>query len=158
MKWLYVGVCISAMLMVRCAGSLGAELAEVGTDMPREELAGVAMFPDGVTPIGNLPVRVWSVDKQKMVYRTRTDADGLFHVPIIRVGRYYLFVGRAKININVLLSSGMALSQNNDIVVVLPYRMMVSSMPLVEPVLFAPLLFAPLSGLGIPPNKKVVSP
>jgi len=143
------------MLMVRCVSSLGAEAAGVDTDLPREEMVGVALFPDGVTPIENLPVRVWSVDKQKMVYRTRTDADGLFRVPVIRVGRYYLFVGRARVNINVLLSNEMAGSQNNDIVVILPYRMMVSSVSLGEPVLFAPLLFAPLA---LPPNKKVVSP
>ena len=117
-----------------------------------DDIAGVALYPDGETPVRDLPVRIWSIDRQRMIYRTSTDNDGVFEVPAMRVGRCYIFVGRVKVDIQVVRAGRTDLHQRHDIVVVVPHGMLVSAAPQIMDVLIAPLIMQP------PAEPRVVSP
>jgi len=151
--------CLLAVETILVAGTLagvgwGAEPADVPTPVVREEIVGVALRPDGVTPIGDLPVRLWSVDRQEMIYRTRTKPDGTFRIPRLRSEHYYAFVGRVRVNLKMIAPDDEGeWHQNHDLIVVLPTRILVSASPLVSDLMIAPLLMN-----AIPKKPRIVSP
>lgn len=117
-----------------------------------EEVVGIALYSDGVTPVIDLPVRVWSIKKNRMVSRTRTDDSGIFRVPEFDPGDCYMFVGRVKISMKVLQKDTAAAWQRHDVVVVLPDRFLVAGPPRLTDVLVAPVL------MQLPLREEVVSP
>ncbi|MCK5850833.1 MAG: hypothetical protein KAH23_07950 [Kiritimatiellae bacterium] len=133
-----------------CTGH--AEDLEPHMSLTPEEIVGVALFPDGETPVVNLPVRMWDMAAKKFVYRTRTNKHGVFNVPQLGKGLRSLFVGRVKIDLCVLKRETSGAPQHHDIVVVIPRKMIVSSHPGLLDVIIAPLLITPPD---LPP---VVSP
>ena len=117
-----------------------------------DDIVGVALYPDGETPVKDLPVRVWSIDRQRMIYRTSTDEDGVFEVPEIRLGRCCIFVGRVRVDLRVVRAGRTDLHQRHDIVVVVPHGMLVSAAPRIMDILIAPLI------MQAPAEPRVVSP
>lgn len=119
-----------------------------------DRILGVVLYPDGVTPVGDLPIRIWSVARNKMIYRTATAADGSFSIPALEDGDCYVFVGRLRIDMKVLKARADALWQANDMVIVLPRGLIVSSSvtPKLFDVMLVPLVVRP------PQSPKVVSP
>jgi len=91
----------------------------VNIELIAENIVGNVIYQDGVTPVADLPVRIWSKDKQKMVFRTRTDKSGVFKLPRQSQGESYIFVGQVKIDMKILSQGGNMLVQNHDLVVVL---------------------------------------
>jgi len=130
--------CRLAIETLLVAGTLAGvgwatEPADIPTPVVREEIVGVALRPDGITPIGDLPVRLWSVDRQEMIYRIRTKPDGTFRIPALRSEHYYLFVGRVRVNLKMIAPDDEAeWHQYHDLVVVLPNRVLVNASPLVS--------------------------
>jgi hypothetical protein len=104
-----------------------AENGEPHAELLPNDIAGVVLGPDGETPIEDLPVRVWSVDRRRYLYRTKTDKDGMFDIPRMRTGRCYLLVGGVKIDLRILSRRAGSLMQHHDIVIALPRRMVVAS-------------------------------
>ena len=146
--------------MTTCALA-GAALAEAPADgFPVEwaarEITGVVVFSDGETPVRDLPVKIWSLDRKKMIYRSRTDQDGGFRVPRVTDERCYLFVGQVKINMRFLSGPQGAPVQDHDVVVALSRPYVTASAPTASPqllnVLIAPALMRP------PDAPSVVSP
>ena len=152
---------------------LGAESSDVPTSLVKEEIVGVALRPDGVTPIGDLPVRLWSVDRQEMIYRTRTKPDGSFRIPTLRSEHYYIFVGRVRVNLKMIAADDEAeWHQYHDLIVILPNRILVSASPLVSDLIIAlptrilvgaspsvsDVIIAPLIVPVVPRPPSVVSP
>lgn len=111
-----------------------------------QPVVGVVLYPDGETPVPDLTVHVWSVAKERFVYRTRTDHEGGFEIPWMREGRGYIFVGNVKIDLQIVPSDAGGAVQRHDVVVVVPRKMIVGSAgPRLIHVLSAPLLMtAPL--------------
>jgi hypothetical protein len=119
------------------------------------ECVGVVLHGDGETPVARLPVRLWSVDKARFVYRTRTDPGGVFYVPRLATGRSYLMVGQIKIDLEVSSESGTpgaVVGQQHDIIVAMPRRALVIGEQVLYDVLVAPLL------LRQPERPNIVSP
>jgi len=108
---------------------LSAAEPETHMVVEQEEIVGIVVRPDGETPIEKMPVRVWSVESQKITHRTRTDVNGIFHIPRQKVGQALIFVGRVKIDLRILIKDANMVGQHHDIVVVMPHRMLIASLP-----------------------------
>lgn len=109
--------------------------------LPSESVVGVVLYPDGATPVPDLSVHVWSVAKERFVYRTRTNSEGGFEIPWMREGRSYILVGDIKVDLQVVAPEAGTVGQRHDIVVVVPRKMMIGSGgPRLIHVLAAPLL------------------
>jgi hypothetical protein len=128
-----------------------------------EQIVGVVLFPDGHTPAANLPVRVWDVDREKTIYRTQTDDDGVFEIPELKPGRMQIFIGRMKVDIRILDKAVNAVHQRHDIVLVVGRRAILPLRFDSQSVLFmggaaglVPLLLPEL--LNPPPDPAVMSP
>lgn len=106
------------------------------------DLHGVVLFSDGETPVTRLGVRVWDSENERSVYRTQTSEEGVFSVPRLSGGRYFLIVGELSIDMEVLVGQEAdGPQQSHDIVVVIPRRVLVG-MPGYQdtPLLLSPLL------------------
>jgi len=147
---------IAGVLWLTCGLCYGAGDADKPTEVIRDEMVGVALYTDGVTPVSDLPVRVWSVDKQRMLYRSKTNTEGVFRIPVLRAGLCYLFVGTVRMNLSILAASESEWHQSNDIVVILTRRMLVGATPSVKPFWFVPAL--PFLASPKIPKPPVVSP
>lgn len=104
---------------IACVGARGAPDLTV---LPAE-VRGVVLLPDGETPVDGLRVRVWNADTEKVVYRTRTDRDGVFDVPKLDEGNHYVTVGPVRIDMRILTARADILPQPHGVVVVIPKRM-----------------------------------
>lgn len=126
---------IAAILAVfAVAGVLGGGFAAQEGDsasphmqLNSESVVGVVLYPDGETPVPDLSVHVWCVDKQRFVFRTRTDENGNFEIPWMREGRAFILVGDIKVDLQVLAMVAGSAGQRHDLVVVIPRRMMIGS-------------------------------
>jgi hypothetical protein len=131
-------------LLVACGGVLGQEpsLSTSHLEVMPEEIVGVALFPDG-RPVVDLPVKVWSAERRRIVQRTRTDTDGVFRVKQLDAGISYIFVGRVKVNLTTLKGDKAAIWQHHDLVIVMPHRLLITRAPqLTDLVISAPSITA----------------
>lgn len=125
-KWILAAIVVSpAVAWAAMQGTQGGDSIEI---VP-QSIAGVVYYSDGETPAYRIPVRIWNVDRQKMVYKTETDRDGIFQIPRIGVGRSLVFVGGVKIDLQVLIPEDAGMAQHHDIVVVIPRRILLGHKP-----------------------------
>lgn len=145
-------VALVAVLLGYASPVLSDDGATVHMDLPVNDIAGVALWPDGKTPVHDLPVRVWNADRNRMVYRTRTDRNGVFRIPNTPVARCWIFVGKVKVDLRILKTEDGTASQQHALVVVVPRHMLLASKPEMTDLVLAPLL------LNAIPPPRVVSP
>jgi hypothetical protein len=150
---------LSVILLVFAgvAGLAGAQTAGSLADLELvpQDIVGVTLYPDGQTPIIDLPVRVWSVDKDKIIYRTRTDKDGAFKIPGLTTGRCFVFVGRVKVDMRVLAGRKELVAQQANWIVIMPRGLLVSKTPeIYDLLMLTPTLTLPL---GKPSSSSPVS-
>lgn len=126
--------------------------ADVQVELLEEDIVGLAVYPDGETPAEDVPVRVWSVDRKEMIYRSRTDENGNFRIPRLESGQNYLFVGRVRINLKIFKPEAGAAHQYHDIVMVVSRGMVVPAKPNIMEIMLAPIIMRP------PEDPRVVSP
>ena len=86
------------------------------------EVRGVVLFPDGETPADGLRVRVWNADTEEIVFKTRTNKNGVFGVPKLDTGSHYVTVGPVRIDMRVLTARAGFTPQAHGFVVVIPKR------------------------------------
>ncbi|OVE75616.1 hypothetical protein BVX97_04320 [bacterium E08(2017)] len=146
-----VSVKVAAVCMI-CAGTLFAQDNAVHVELAEHEIVGLALYPDGETPVVDLPVRVWSVDKKEMVFRSRTDKTGAFRVPRVESGENYLFIGRVRINLKMIKPDAGGVHQYHDIIMVVDRGMVLPARPNLMEVLVAPVIMRP------PEDPPVISP
>lgn len=84
---------------------------------------GVVLLPDGETPVDGLQVRLWDADTEKVVYRSRTNSDGVFDVPKLTQGSHYVTVGPVRIDMRILTARAGVTPQPHGLVVVVPKRL-----------------------------------
>ena len=144
-------VSAAALLMAAVLGD--AQISGPHAQVLPNDCVGVVLHSDGETPVVSFPVRLWSVEKARFVYRTKTSEDGTFYVPRMAVGRSYLLVGQIKIDLDVAgevpPDAGL---QQHDIILALPRRALVLGEQALYDVLLAPLLLRP------PERTEIVSP
>ena len=90
------------------------------------DVTGVVMFPDGGTPADGLRVRVWNADTEEVVFKTRTDKNGVFGIPRLETGNHYVTVGPVRIDMEIMDARAGITPQPHGMVVVIPKRMPVS--------------------------------
>lgn len=100
-----------------------------------EEVNGVVLFPDGQTPVADLPIRVWDADQEKILFRTSTDRDGIFKLPEVPTGRLFIYVGRMRIEVRVLDRAINAAHQRHDLIIVISRQMVYGQVPVMEDVM-----------------------
>lgn len=86
-------------------------------------IRGVVLKADGKDRADNLRVRVWNADTEKVVYRTRTDEDGVFEIPRLDEGNHYVTIGPVTLNMRVLSARAGVRPQPHGVVLVVPKRM-----------------------------------
>lgn len=116
------------------------------------EVRGVVLFPDGQTPVDRLPVRVWNADTEEIVFKTRTNGDGVFDVPRLEEGNHYVTVGPVRIDMRVLTARAGITPQPHGFVVVIPKRM-----PMIQTLVPGTITSA-AAALNAEPPPEVVSP
>jgi hypothetical protein len=108
-----------------------------------ESIVGAVLYPDGVTPVPDLAVHVWSEAKQRFVYRTRTNNDGAFEIPWMREGRSFIIVGTVKVDLQVMAPETGTTGQRHDIIIVVPRKMPIGTgTPRAVHMITAPFLMA----------------
>ena len=138
--------------------ALLAQVPSPQAELTTEEIIGTVLYADGTTPIVGFPVRVWSVDTEKFVYRTSTGDGGGFRIPSMMAGRTFLLVGRVKIDLSIV-SNQQDRKQPNDIVIALPSRMLMSGRQILDSTFMMLPLFPLLRMDNQPPTPpRVMSP
>jgi len=134
----------------KCAGLAGAFLIAVSAglygqavtpqlEMLPESLHGIVLFPDGETPVTELPIRLWSTREKRIIYRSDTDNNGTFRIPRLLTGGSMLFVGRLRVNLNIIEKKGDFIAQQHDMILVVPRTMLVTGGRMFD-VLISPVL------------------
>ena len=112
-------------------------------EIAAKDIEGTVVYQDGETPVENLPIRIWSVDKEKMIYRSKTDLNGVFKVPKMQEGKNLIFIGRLKIDMKIFSAQSEASMQNHDVIVALPRLYIVETGLGVESAITPSILTAP---------------
>ncbi len=134
--WLLVAVLVLAAGLV--------EAAPPDLSVLPARVRGVVLLPDGESPVSKMQVRLWNADTEEVVFRTRTDEDGVFEVPRLTEGSHYVTVGPVRVDMRVLTARAGVTPQPHGLVVVIPKRMPV--MPILAPGAVAttlPLVMSP---------------
>jgi hypothetical protein len=127
---LFAGLLALLLMRVPAGGD------SVHMNLVNENIVGVVLHADGITPVAGLPIRVWNESTKKMVCRTKTDRDGIFAIPDnLTKGSTFIYIGRLKVNVQMYAVEEGSIHQHHDIVVVLPRVMLMPSMPVVETVI-----------------------
>lgn len=53
----------------------------------------------GEMPAKDVPVSIRDVEKNEVICETTTDADGAYELPMLDVGRYFMFLGALRLNL-----------------------------------------------------------
>lgn len=137
-------------------------VAAVDMMAPPSALRGVAVWADGETRVEKLRVRLWNAESESVVYRTRTDNNGMFVIPNVSEGPHYLTVGPVRISIDILQPRAGIVAQTHSIVVVIPKRL-----PLTPSLASSAVLALPMEpsiantggdALPLPEEPTVISP
>jgi hypothetical protein len=142
---------LSFLLMLLGLACRAQAQIPIHADWVREDVVGVVLHPDGVTPVSDLPVHVWDSGENKVIFKTKTDENGQFRVPYMNVGESFMYIGRVRVHLNIVDKEAGILSQQHTIVVVTARHMNYGPLPLLE-LLILPELIQP------PPSPPRVSP
>lgn len=137
---------------ILCLVSAMGQDGGVQVELLEQEITGLALYPDGQTPVADMPVRVWNVDAKKIIFRGRTGRNGSFSIPRLEAGNNYLFVGRVRVNLRIFKPAPDTIHQSHDIIMVVSRGMVVPAKPNVMEVIMAPAIMKP------PEDPPVISP
>jgi|GEM_PF-3474874 len=113
------------------------------------DIRGIVLRSDGETPISSMPVKLWDAKKEKITYETRTDGDGLFQIPRLGEGRFFVIIGEMRIDLQMFRNAGIH-QQRHDVVVVLPRKIAIGAAMPIPPLVILPV---------VPPSEpRVISP
>ncbi len=84
---------------------------------------GVVLLPDGETAVSGLRVRLWNAESEKVIFRSRTNKDGVFEVPKMTEGSHYVTVGPVRIDMRILTARAGVTPQPHGLVIVVPKRL-----------------------------------
>lgn len=102
---------------------------------------GIVYYSDGRTPAEDVPVRVWDADRQEFIYETKTDERGLYKIPNLPPGRYYVTFNWTKVDLQVAQElAGPLAHQPHDIIVCIPRPAGFAPLNALLPLLTTPLL------------------
>jgi hypothetical protein len=144
---------IKGLALAVLVASVAAGVVQAAPDVTvlPAEVRGVVLFPDGQTPVDRLPVKVWNADTEEVVFRTRTDENGIFDVPRLEEGNHFVTVGPVRIDMRILTARAGVTPQPHGFVVVIPKRM-----PMIQTLV--PSTITAAAAAALPAAPEVVSP
>jgi hypothetical protein len=86
------------------------------------EFRGMVLNSDGRTPADGLQVRVWDASTEKVIFKTRTDRNGVFDIPELKEGDHYITVGSVRVDMRLLTARAGITPQPHGLVIVIPHR------------------------------------
>ncbi len=114
--------CLMVALLVALACG-AAYAARPDLSVLPARVRGVVLLPDGETPVSGLQVRLWNADSEEVIFKSRTDKDGVFEVPKMTEGSHYVTVGPVRIDMRILTARAGVTPQPHGLVVVIPKRL-----------------------------------
>jgi hypothetical protein len=141
---------IAAILLgaALCVTANAARMPDISV-LPAE-FRGVVLYPDGETPAEGLPVRVWDAQSEKVIYKTQTDANGVFVIPELPEGERYFTVGSVRVDMRLLTARAGVVPQAHGLVIVVPNRLPI--LPILVPTIPA------AAAAAIVPQPLIMSP
>jgi hypothetical protein len=118
-------VALAGLVAVSAAGVLAAENTPDLSVLP-STFRGVMLYPDGKTPVERVRVTVWNADTEEVVFKTKTDREGMFEIPRLDEGNHYVTAGPVRIDMRLLRARGGVKPQSHGLVIVVPKRMPVA--------------------------------
>jgi hypothetical protein len=112
---------VMALLVALACGAAYAARPDLSV-LPAK-VRGVVLLPDGETPVGGLQVRLWNAETEEVIFKSRTDKDGVFEVPKMTEGSHYVTVGPVRIDMRILTARAGVTPQPHGLVVVIPKRL-----------------------------------
>ena len=148
----------TATMLAILAVILAAGIANAAPDVAvlPADIRGVVLFPDGKTPADGLTIRVWNADTEEIVYKTKTNAQGIFDLPEMTIGNHYVTAGPVRIDMRVLEGRPAVTPQPHGFVIVIPKRA-----PVIQPLIPTTITASATPFLveaPSPPGPTVVSP
>jgi len=104
------------------AGTLSAAPASPEasyTVIIRDRIDGYVLYEDGQSPVYRVPVRLWDIERRRFVYRTETDRQGYFSIPVESSGDYYLVFDWTRVKFRAVEPAGQVV-QRAHVVTILP--------------------------------------
>lgn len=112
---------VMALLVALACGAAYAARPDLSVLPAR--VRGVVLLPDGETPVSGLQVRLWNAESEEVIFRSRTNKDGVFEVPKMTEGSHYVTVGPVRIDMRILTARAGVTPQPHGLVVVVPKRL-----------------------------------
>ncbi len=112
---------VMALLVALACGAAYAARPDLSVLPAR--VRGVVLLPDGETPVNGLQVRLWNADSEEVIFKTRTNKDGVFEVPKMTEGSHYVTVGPVRIDMRILTARAGVTPQPHGLVLVIPKRL-----------------------------------
>jgi hypothetical protein len=119
------------------------------------DIRGVVLFPDGSTPADGLTIRVWNTETEEIVFKTKTNKQGIFDLPRLDPGDHYVTAGPVRIDMRVLDGRPGTVPQPHGFVVVIPKRA-----PVIQPLIPTTITASatPFLAEAPTPEPRIVSP
>jgi len=130
-----VAYTIGVLLMPAVIASI--QTSPIYSEVVSAKVTGFVFYADGQTPAGDVPVRVWDIDKREFVFQTRTDPNGFYELPKLDPGKYYVTFDWVKIELVVTENSATMLQQPHDVIVIIPRGLAFMSITQINSILIA---------------------
>ena len=130
-----VAYSIGVLLMPAVIASI--QTSPIYSEVVSAKVTGFVFYADGQTPAGDVPVRVWDIDKREFVFQTRTDPNGFYELPKLDPGKYYVTFDWVKIELVVTENSATMLQQPHDVIVIIPRGLAFMSITQINSILIA---------------------
>ena len=132
---LLVAYVIGVFLMPAVIASI--QTSPIYSEVVSARVTGFVFYADGQTPAGDVPVRVWDIDKREFVFQTRTDPNGFYELPKLEPGKYYVTFDWVKLELVVTENSATMLQQPHDVIVIIPRGLAFMSITQINSILIA---------------------
>lgn len=113
-----VAYVLGVLLMPGVIASI--QSAPIYSQVVSAKVSGFVFYSDGQTAAGDVPVRVWDIDKREFVFQTRTDPNGFYELPKLDPGKYFVSFDWMKLELIVTENSTEMLQQPHDVIVIIP--------------------------------------
>ena len=120
-RWLIAGLVAYMLGVLLMPGVIASiQTSPLYSQVVSSKVSGFVFYADGKTPAGDIPVRVWDIDKREFVFQTRTDPNGFYELPKLDPGKYFVTFDWMKLELVVTENSSTMLQQPHDVIVIIP--------------------------------------
>jgi hypothetical protein len=85
-----------------------------------DKITGLVLYSDGKTPVKNAQIRVWDVQKDEYIHKTRTDEFGAYELPKLELGEYRVSFDQVQLELQIVEQSHATVQYPHNIIVIIP--------------------------------------